>query len=48
MNEIKTKIFSKIDFGIKNSNKITKKDFFELKDLMNNLFNNYKIYPKKL
>lgn len=39
--ELKNKIFSKLDFLIKNNHK--KKDLFELKNLIENLFKNYDI-----
>lgn len=43
LEELKTKIFSKLDFLIKNNHKSRKKDFYELKNLIENLFNNYDI-----
>lgn len=39
--DLKNKIFSKLDFLIKNNHKSTKKDFYELKDLLNNLIKEY-------
>lgn len=44
--QIKHKIFSKLDLGIQNTKNINKKDLFEIKESLKELFNNYDLYLK--